>query len=290
MASFARGALKPVSLAFSKESGSAAAATAGTRTPLVILHGLFGSKSNWKSLQKQFARQLERDVYALDLRNHGESPHTPFNPGYFYAEMAADVAAFVRAQGIESYDLMGHSMGGKAAALLALVQPERMRRLVMVDIAPVSYRDMGKFVLYANEMARVQQAGVRSRQEADKMLQETVPELSVRQFLLTNLVSSPPSVEYKIRVNLEALKPGVEEARGWPVALPTGESLVPFDQPALFVCGKRDRYIRPEHHPIIRSLFPSPQTEIVDVDAGHWVHAEQPVIFMDEVSRFLTTS
>eukprot|EP00160_Parvularia_atlantis_P004012 Unigene13365_Nuclearia_a/m.40509 Unigene13365_Nuclearia_a/g.40509 ORF Unigene13365_Nuclearia_a/g.40509 Unigene13365_Nuclearia_a/m.40509 type:complete len:174 (+) Unigene13365_Nuclearia_a:409-930(+) len=171
---------------------------------------------------------------------------------------------------------------------MALWRPGRLRRVVLVDIAPVSYSDGSVFAFYAAELQRLHAARVPSRRVADELLRETVPDSAVRQFLLTNLVADPADGALVVRNNVDALSRAIDEIKAFPVALPSGEALRPFDRPALIIYGSKGRYVRPVHHPIIRALFPSARTAFVGIDAGHWVHAEQPQRFMDELVRFVT--
>ena len=167
----------------------------GASPPLLIAHGLFGSARNWGAIAKRLGR--EREVIAVDLRNHGDSP---WSPEHDYAAMAGDLAETIAANGGRA-DLLGHSMGGKAAMMLALTEPARVRRLVVADMAPVRY---GHSQLpYVEAMQGLDLAGVTRRSEADAALAAAVPQPSLRAFFLQSLVVRPDGAGWKL--NLDAL-------------------------------------------------------------------------------------
>ena len=153
----------------------------GSGAPLVILHGLFGSATNWRSVARSLA--TDHEVHALDLRNHGASP---WADTMSYAEMADDVRHYVERHKLKSVTLMGHSMGGKTAMALALAQPEALKRLIVVDIAPRSYHDA--LSSYAQAMRSVDLMAAASRAEVQRQLQALLPDASVAPFLVQNLV------------------------------------------------------------------------------------------------------
>ncbi|KAI8922845.1 Alpha/Beta hydrolase protein [Entophlyctis helioformis] len=270
----------PLSHAVVHDAHPSAAAASSRLAPLVLLPGLFGSKQNWRSLSKALSHRLGTTVAALDLRNHGESPH---HPVHTYSAMAADVAAFVASQGWPKANIMGHSMGGKVAMHLALSPGnEWIDNLIVVDMAPVAqtatHTDVFKEYILA--MQRVDAAGVKSSTQADAILKQSIPELSVRQFILTNLKIQPDGT-YKFRVNLEALARGL---RGlW--TFDFDPSVNTFDRPTLFIAGGNSKYVEPHMHPTIRSYFPQVRIDTIE-GAGHWVHAEKPDAFLDSTVRF----
>ena len=233
------------------------AAEAGDGPPLVLLHGLFGQGQNLREVQRRLA--ADRRVVALDLRNHGSSPH---EAGMDYATQAADVADTLRLLGALPCELLGHSMGGKVAMRLALDRPEAVTRLVVVDIAPVPYPP--HFRDYAAAMQALPMAPGFTRGQADAALAAVVPEPRVRAFLLQNFrTGSPPAW----RLGLDEIAAGLPQIEAWP---PGGR---PYEGPALFVAGERSDYIRPEHRPAVRALFPAARFATV-AGAGHWVHSE----------------
>lgn len=240
--------------------------------PLLILHGLFGAGSNWNRI----ARRLSEDyrVHLADLRNHGQSPHHPVMD---YPAMAADLLALLDRLDLPRITLLGHSMGGKAAMLLALQQPERVEALVVADMAPVAYSGEGHGELI-RAMQALDTAGLQSRQEADKALAESVPDPGIRQFLLTNLVRDGSG--YGWRIPLDILGGNLETIRGWP------GSAGRFTGPSLFLRGGRSDYVAEEHRPAIQRYFPAMRLHTL-ADSGHWLHAEDPDGFFDQVRHFL---
>jgi pimeloyl-ACP methyl ester carboxylesterase len=247
----------------------------GQGRPLVILHGLFGTLDNWQTLARRWATEAGLRVISVDLRNHGRSFH---NPEHTYAVMAQDVLAlFDHLQLGPDTTLMGHSMGGKVAMRLALDHPERLARLIVVDIAP-RFSDMEHQDDILEGLHAVDLAAITNRQEADTALAQYVENLGTRQFLLKNLYRKEDN-SFAWRINLEVLAaqlPAVGEAT-------IGE---PFSKPALFIRGGKSNYITPDDklHGI-PALFPNSEVATV-VDAGHWVHAEKPEEIFEMVKTF----
>ena len=246
----------------------------GTGQPLVLLHGLFGQASNFGAVQKALAAAGRR-VLALDLRNHGASPHAA---SMSYAAMAGDVAETLEAAGAVPADVLGHSMGGKVAMMLALTRPDLVTRLVVVDIAPVAYPPA--FRPYAEAMLALDLRPGLTRREADAALATAVPSAGVRGFLLQNLQLGGERPFWRNGLSeIAAALPEIEAAP----ALPAGAR---FEGPALALAGEKSDYIRDEHRPLFRALFPAVRFGKVK-GAGHWVHAEQPEGFLAAVGAFL---
>lgn len=243
----------------------------GPATPLVIAHGLFGSARNWGAIVRSLADR--GPVLSVDMRNHGQSP---VDPRHGYAELAADLDEVIATEAGGRADLLGHSMGGKAAMMLALTRPDLVRRLVVGDIAPVSYRHSQHG--YIDAMRGLDLRGLATRSEADRRLATTVPEPGVRAFLLQSLdlKADPP----RWRLNLDALEDNMPAILGWP------ETEAHFDGPALFLAGAASDYIRPEHRPAIRALFPAARIARV-TGAGHWLHADRPAEVAATIRAFL---
>lgn len=240
--------------------------------PLIILHGLFGSGVNWRGVARRLSG--DRRILVMDMRNHGRS----FNEtAMSYPDLAGDVLDTLAAQGIERADLLGHSMGGKAAMVAALEQPEHVRRLVVVDIAPVMYTHSHLPMVEA--MMQLGTAALGSRAQADEALRSSIEEPMVRQFLLQSLEKADNG--YRWRLNLEALRDGMEELVGFPAL---SESR--FDGPVLFLYGGESDYVQPEHRPRIEGYFPNADYAEVE-GAGHWVHADRPEALMTRVAAFL---
>ncbi len=239
--------------------------------PLVILHGLLGSSSNWRSIARRLAERHR--VFALDLRNHGDSPHVDHMS---YPAMADDVRAFLASHDIDSATIIGHSMGGKAAMRLALDHPGRVDRLVVVDIAPsVSEQD---HVPVLDAMSSLDTTRVKRRADAEHMLEAAIPDAGMRQFVLQNLTSSADG--FRWRVNLDAIRNSLPALLDFP--LDADEA--PFTGATLFVRGALSNYVSDSDLPVIRRLFP--RAEIVTIEgAGHWLHAEQPARFLAAIER-----
>jgi len=247
----------------------------GTQTeapPLVIAHGLFGSARNWGVVAKRLS--AAREVIAVDMRNHGASPRAP---EHSYEAMAADLAEVIAARGGRA-DLLGHSMGGKAAMVLALTRPALVRRLIVADIAPAAYgHSQGDYI---DAMRAVDLTRVARRSDADAQMAGTVPDPGVRAFLLQSLAMTDGQAEW--RLNLDVLEAEMPRIMGFPAL--AGR----FDGPTLFVTGALSDYVRPEHRAAIAARFPTARIETIP-GAGHWVHAEAPGPFIEAVSAFLDT-
>jgi pimeloyl-ACP methyl ester carboxylesterase len=245
----------------------------GSGPPLVILHGLFGSSRNWHSFARKLGDQYR--VFSLDLRNHGDSP---WADSVGYEDLAADVERFILSQDLGAPVVIGHSMGGKTAMTLALDHGDLVGGLIVMDISPVPYdHDHDEFI---GAMRDMDLSALRNRSDADAVLSKAVPEPGVRQFLLHNLVSAEGG--YRWRINLGALAGSMESIMGFPETL-TNRA---YKGPTLFLYGGRSDYVRLEHQPLIKTLFPQATLETI-ADAGHWLHAERPDAVRGSVERFL---
>jgi esterase len=243
----------------------------GQGLPVALLHGLFGSGRNLGALQRALATRHR--VLALDLRNHGDSPHVE---GMNYADMAEDVVQTLEEAGALPCALLGHSMGGKVAMRAALRWPEQVSRLLVADIAPVPYR--GDFAAYAAAMQALQLTPGLTRAQADDALADAVPDPGVRGFLLQNLrFTNPPSW----RIGLNEITRALPQILDWQVP---SESM--YDGPTLFVAGAQSNYIRVEHRSVIRALFPRASVATLK-DAGHWLHVDNPTGFRAVVESFM---
>ncbi len=238
--------------------------------PLVIVHGLFGSARNWRVLQKRLAEK--RRVIAVDLRNHGSSFWSDINS---YEALADDLAEVIDAHGRVA-DVLGHSMGGKAAMVLALTRPEMLRRLIVADIAPVAYGHTQAKHIAA--MQAVDMSVVTRRSEADKQLVAEVAEAPLRAFFLQSVELGEGGARWVL--NLEALAAEMPKIMGFP-ELGKG-----FEGPVLMLRGAGSDYVQPEAQPEIFQLFP--KAELGEIEgAGHWLHAEKPREFQAAVEAFL---
>ncbi|WP_243738260.1 alpha/beta fold hydrolase [Cellulomonas shaoxiangyii] len=247
-----------------------------TGAPVVFLHGLFGQGRNFtqvaKALQPQFRALL------VDLPNHGRSAWTD---RFDYVQTADLVAAHLRtgfaADG--PVHVVGHSMGGKVAMVLALRHPDLVDRLVVADIAPASGGSLGEFAHLLDSLAAIDLTTVTRRGEADERLAERVADARVRGFLLQNLRADGDG--FRWQANLDLLRRDLPTIGGFP---DPGDAT--FDHPVLWVAGDRSDYVRPEHGPVMRGLFP--RTTLVTLKgAGHWVHSEQPEAFVSALRTFL---
>ena len=226
---------------------------------LLIVHGLFGSARNWGAIAKRLADS--REVICVDMRNHGESP---WADTHGYEDLAADLAEVVVQEG-GRVDVLGHSMGGKAAMMLALQRPDMVCRLLVADIAPVAYAHSQNHLIEAMRAMRLSQ--IKSRAEADADLARFVSTASVRAFLLQSLdIRADPA---RWRLNLDVLEREMDRITGWP------EVEGQFQGPALFLSGALSDYVQTVHRPAIKALFPEAKFARLP-DAGHWLHAEAP--------------
>jgi pimeloyl-ACP methyl ester carboxylesterase len=256
---------------------------------VVFVHGLFGQGKNWTTIARGLSDRHR--VTLLDLPNHG---HSPWTDRVDYLDMAELVATELEHLG-EPVTLVGHSMGGKVAMQLALRRPELLRALVVVDVAPVSYPPTGgrtddpdeeasPFAAYIEAMRAMDLDAVQTRDDADAALRTAVPSRMVRSFLLQSLVREGSGADggWRWRLNLELLERDLGELRGFPDP-PPGAS---FDGPVLWIAGANSAYVLPGDRPHMDALFPA--TRLVRIkNAGHWVHSEQPEIFLETLRRFL---
>lgn len=244
----------------------------GEGKPLVILHGVFGSGDNWLTVSKAFADA--HTVYLIDQRNHGQSA---WSSEFNYEVMAQDVAEFARAENIIPFTLMGHSMGGKVAMRFAQLYPDQLEKLIVVDIAPRAYKPHHQSIIEG--FRAVDLHTIQSRQEADRAMSRYVEAPDVRQFLLKNLYRDAEG-RFSWRLNLEAIVENIHEIGA---ALPAGP---PIQVPTLFIAGTRSNYILPADEEEIHQRFTN--VEIIKIaNAGHWLHAEQPLAFAEAVNNFL---
>ena len=271
------------------DEGLAARTIGEAGPPVVFVHGLFGQGKNWTTVAKGLADRHR--VTLLDLPNHG---HSPWTDRVDYVDMARLVADELE-QLDEPATLVGHSMGGKVAMQLALRRPELLRALVVVDVAPTAYPESGgrtddpdeeasPFAAYIAAMRAVDLDRLTTREDAEAALRGAVPSRMVRSFLLQSLVREGLGTAggWRWRLNLEALARDLGHLRGFPEP-PPGAT---FDGPVLWVAGANSTYVLPEDRARMDELFPA--TRLVRIkNAGHWVHSEQPEIFVETLRRFL---
>jgi pimeloyl-ACP methyl ester carboxylesterase len=244
----------------------------GEGYPLVILHGLFGSSDNWQRFALRMAEN-KVEVYTVDLRNHGRSPH---HPEHNYKVMAEDVMMLIKNEIKKPVALMGHSMGGKTGMRTALDFPEWIDKLMVLDIAPSAYPVMHDAIMAA--LKSIDLNSLHSRNDANNMLSEKIKQEDVRQFLLKGLYRDEDN-RFKWRFNLDVLEHEMEKI---------GEAIdsdKPFTKSTLFIRGEKSDYVREEHFTQIKKLFP--QSEILTAPAaGHWIHADNPEWLLHCMVRF----
>jgi len=244
----------------------------GAGRPLVLMHGLFGSGTNWRAIARSLGEHCR--VLVPDARNHGRSPHLS---GMSYPEMADDISAWLSMLGIQEAILVGHSMGGKTAMTLALTQPKRVRALGVIDIAPVTYSHTHAGLIEA--MRALDLRTLRSRTDADRALAVDVPDAPVRGFLLQNLVLDDGVFSW--RLNLDALAEHMDQLVGFPEF--PGRT---YDGSATFIYGTLSDYVRPGYHSEISRLFPRASIQPIE-GAGHWLQVEQPTLLLQHLTGFI---
>lgn len=244
--------------------------TLGQGQPLILLHGLFGSGNNWGTVAKDFSQYFQ--VISVDLRNHGNSPHSDKQD---YTMMAEDIAELCDALNLNTVHLLGHSLGGKVAMQFATQFPQRVDKLVIVDMAIRAYADVHTHLMDA--MMAVDLSAIRSRNEVDLALSGRINQAAVRQFLLMNLVKS--GEQFAWRINLAALK------ANYPAMQQAVCELALYDKSCLFIRGEHSDYVNDDDIDHIKAHFT--QAQFPSLPTGHWVHAEQPQAFIALVERFL---
>jgi pimeloyl-ACP methyl ester carboxylesterase len=244
----------------------------GTGETLIILHGLFGSADNWFSI----AKELEKDntLYLVDQRNHGDSPHSE---DWNYQVMAEDLNELMENEGIESAYLMGHSMGGKTVMAFALQYPEKVKKLIVADIAPRYYPLHHQVILEGLNAIPIDQ--IKSRKDADDILSGYIKNMGIRQFLLKSLGRNEKG-GFEWKINLKTITEKIE------IVGEEIDSDQSFDNPTLFMGGENSDYIKESDKSDISRLFPNSNIIYIK-NAGHWLHAEQPGAVIEAVRAFL---
>lgn len=243
----------------------------GEGPPLILLHGLMGAAQNWGGIARRLGRT--RRVLALDARNHGASGHAL---GMDYSTLAADVAETMAEYGHTHAAILGHSMGGKIAMMLALTRPALVERLIVADMSPVKYDAPSRAYVLAMQ-AMTLPVGL-TRREAMVALEPAEPSEAIRAFLVQNLVFGEPAPHW--RIGLDHIAAGMPDIEDF--APPAGAC---YDGPALFIRGTRSDYVTPARMPTIQAFFP--RARHAAVDAAHWVHSENPGAFLAALEPFL---
>ena len=247
-----------------KESGQGRA--------VVLLHGLFGSSDNWQPVALRLAEQFH--VFAVDLRNHGQSPHSA---DMDYQLMAADMDRFFAARGLDRALVIGHSMGGKTAMQFALQFPARVEKLVVADMAPRAYAPAHDKIFAA--LQALDLPAYHTRQQLEDALAPEIPNLILRRFLLKNLGRNEAG-QFFWKINLAGLSENYSHL-GKMIIAPA-----PFAGPTLFIRGGKSRYLQPSDEPLIHQLFPAAEIRTI-AHASHWVHADALEEFCQLVLDFL---
>lgn len=246
--------------------------TIGEGKPLFILHGLFGSSDNWLTLGRQLAEKY--NVILVDMRNHGQSPQSEI---WNYESMADDIFELAQNTGFSNIKLIGHSMGGKVGMTIAEKYPDLLTKLIVADIAPRHYPIRHRQII--DGLMSINLNSISNRREADIQLSNYVYEPAIRNFLLKNLDKNSTQ-GFSWKLNLEVINNHLENV---------GEATIPnkkIDIPSLFIRGINSDYVSDDDIMEIRKYYSNSTVESIG-NAGHWLHAEQPVAFMNTVLQFL---
>jgi pimeloyl-ACP methyl ester carboxylesterase len=244
----------------------------GKGTPFIILHGFLGMSDNWKTLAKKFAEH-NFEVHLVDQRNHGRSFHSDeFN----YDVLVEDLKLYIETHQLQNSIILGHSMGGKTAMLFATEYPQLVSKLIVADISPRFYPIHHDAILEG--LSALNLDSIKSRSEADNILSNYVSEFGIRQFLLKNLYWIEKE-KLALRINLKVLKNNVEEVGE---ALPMHSK---FEKDTLFLRGDKSEYISLQDETLIKIHFPKASIKTI-LNAGHWLHAENPKAFFEAVINF----
>ena len=259
----------------------------GTGPPIVILHGLYGSSDNWITVAKKLSTVYQ--VFSIDQRNHGRSPNSE---DHSYEALKDDLAMFFDQHKIQKAIVMGHSMGGKTAMCFAADYPERIEKLIVVDIAPKDYfllNDESQYYLHNNilrAMLEIDFSKIESRKQVENFLLERIDSTQIVQFLLKNVHRNKTSHRYEWLLNVPVLYDNLDEIIKGVNANWFDDRLPIYNYPVLFIKGTNSDYILREDFASIRRIYP--EAKIVEIpNAGHWLHAEQPQLFMEIIWGFL---
>jgi esterase len=244
----------------------------GQGEPLLILHGYFGNGDNWKTIANKLSEKFQ--VHLIDQRNHGRSFHSD---EFDYELMIDDLCDYIEHHQLEKVNLLGHSMGGKTVMLYAVEFPEKVNKLIVVDISPRMYPPHHHDILEA--LNSIDFSVQNSRKLVDEKLSELIPEVGIRQFLMKNIYWEEKGV-LDFRFNLQSLTDNNDEVG---VGLP---SFTIFEGETLFLKGENSGYISSDDEPLIKAHFPN-SSSITIKNAGHWLHAENPTDFLKSIEDFL---
>ena len=243
-----------------------------TGEPIFILHGIFGMLDNWHNIARQLSAHFQ--VFTIDARNHGQSPHSP---EMSYALMTEDVFELADDLGFDTFNLMGHSMGGKTAMLCALMHPEKIKRLAVVDIAPKGYKPGHE--AYFNAFEDINWSVLQNRKEIDEALMEYESDSGVRLFLAKNIERRDEG-GFAVKSNIHAIKYAYQGI--------IGEFAISgmYSGPCIFILGANSKYLKEDDKSMVQEHFPN--VDYVSIpNAGHWVHADNPAAFLEALNLFL---
>lgn len=246
----------------------------GAGPPMVILHGLFGISDNWRSIARTLGEQYT--VYVPDLRNHGQSQHSP---AFDFNVLVDDLLGLTEEYALENIVLMGHSLGGKTAMYYALLHPQTIKKLIVVDISLRRTAVNMEHQKLIDAMMKVDFGSASSRSEVERQLETEVPSQRIRQFLMKNVYwRDRNSLDW--RLDLKSINEGLTGIFEG-VDIP-GQ----YSGPSLFIRGGRSAYVRDEDMDEIKRKFPGAQLSTIP-EAGHWVHADSPGEFLKALTAFL---
>jgi len=259
----------------------------GQGPPMIILHGLYGSSDNWLKIGKSFAGKFE--VYLIDQRNHGNSPHTR---EHNYIVLRNDLHGFMENHGIEKAVILGHSMGGKVAMFFAVAWPEKVQSLIVVDISPRSYKSLTqpapKSLDHLNiitSMMGIDFSKINDRNDVNQILAESIPSEKVRHFLLKNVKRNKDG-SYRWKLNVKTLHDQLPQILDGldPKPYMNGNGITGF--PVLFIKAEKSGYIKEEDFALIKIIFP--MAELVTIpNTDHWIHVEMPELLVKTISYFI---
>ncbi|KAK5583022.1 hypothetical protein RB653_004612 [Dictyostelium firmibasis] len=257
---------------------------------IVLLHGLFGSGNNWNKISKLLADKTNCKIFQVDQRNHGQSPHSD---EFSYRSMSDDLDQFINKQSIEDLCIIGHSMGGRTAMLYSLLNPTKVKKLIVVDISPrqsTSHRHNLEFRNILLRMKSMDLSKTKKRTDANDWLLPVVEDNNVRSFLLTNLACDEDG-NYFWRINIDALLENIDKIDSFPSdseikSIKNSTSPIEFTKDTLFIKGGLSNFIQNEDFPKMRQLFPNYELNVFE-GFEHWLHSDDPLKFVEVSSDFI---
>ncbi len=242
---------------------------------LFIFHGLYGRGKNWQTFSKKLSKKENQVVVTVDLRNHGGNT---FEEDITYLLMMKDIINLFNFLGVTKTNLLGHSMGGKLAMILALLEPKYINKVIIADISPVNYDNNENEII--NALLNINLNLIRNRKEADEHLSKYIDEMFLRSFLLQNLEFS--NGKYKWSINLKAIKRALNDLRSFPII----KNINQFDKEIMCIYGEKSKYVKDAHFKIFKKYFPNIFFHKIK-KADHFLHIENPLEFYDVSNKFL---